>query len=90
MNAAHDNRWSVVGREILRGEVVVTAARCPHCDAQALTCREVGSRTGRTGYADVRCGDCGHGIFIVRDPGQSGYPAPPFIDGAGHPGPETA
>lgn len=90
MDAVHANRWSVLGREILRGEVEVTAAHCPDCGAQTLTCREVGRRTDRTGYAEVRCRDCGHGIYVVRAFGQDGYPAPPFIgdEGRSDRGPE--
>ncbi|GHB81620.1 hypothetical protein GCM10010306_090240 [Streptomyces umbrinus] len=70
------DRWSALAREILRGETAAADASCPHCGAQAVTCREVGQPESPTGYAEAQCEECGHGIFVVRVPGVEGYPPP--------------
>jgi predicted RNA-binding Zn-ribbon protein involved in translation (DUF1610 family) len=62
----HGDAWSTLGREILRGEKQITDAACPNCGAHTLAFREVGRRDSPTGYAEVKCTTCGHGIYVVR------------------------
>ncbi|GAA5003379.1 hypothetical protein GCM10023335_19140 [Streptomyces siamensis] len=70
-------RWSELAREVMRGETAAADAACPNCGAHAVTCRETGRPESPTGYAEAQCGECGHGIYVVRVPGLEGYPPHP-------------
>ncbi|GHC68881.1 hypothetical protein GCM10010309_35450 [Streptomyces violaceochromogenes] len=65
MVVPHRDAWSTLGRKVLREEVQITDAACPNCGARDLAVREMGPRDSPTGYAEVKCTTCGHGIYVA-------------------------